>query len=211
MHEDDFLPLSGIQHLAFCERQAALIHVDRVFEENVFTSEGRLLHQSVAAPSGRVREGVRVETDVWLRSERLGLVGRADRVETYSIAGKKRVQPVESKRARRKSLQADCIQLCAQAMTLEEIRAIAIESGELYYINSRRRLTIPITGDLREATVKAARRFHEIYRMGVLPPPKFDARCKSCSLNQICLPAVFERPTKITDYLAVAWDDHDSQ
>ena len=59
--------------------------------------------------------------------------------------------------------------------------------------------------------MKAARRFHEIYRMGVLPPPKFDARCKSCSLNQICLPAVFERPTKITDYLAVAWDDHDSQ
>ena len=211
MHEDDFLPLSGIQHLAFCERQAALIHVDRVFEENVFTSEGRLLHQSVAAPSGRVREGVRVETDVWLRSERLGLVGRADRVETYSIAGKKRVQPVESKRARRKSLQADCIQLCAQAMALEEMRAIAIESGELYYINSRRRLTIPITGDLREATVKTARRFHEICRMGVLPPPKFDARCKSCSLNQICLPAVFERPTKITDYLAGAWDDHDSQ
>ena len=154
MHEDDFLPLSGIQHLVFCERQAALIHVERVFEENVFTSEGRLLHQSVAAPSGRVREGVRVETDVWLRSERLGLVGRADRVETYSIAGKKRVQPVESKRARRKSLQADCIQLCAQAMALEEMRAIAIESGELYYINSRRRLTIPITGDLREATVK---------------------------------------------------------
>ena len=115
------------------------------------------------------------------------------------------------KRARRKSLQADCIQLCAQAMALEEMRAIAIESGELYYINSRRRLTIPITGDLREATVKAARRFHEICRMGVLPPPKFDARCKSCSLNQICLPAVFERPTKITDYLAVAWDDHDSQ
>ena len=101
--------------------------------------------------------------------------------------------------------------LNTQAMALEEMRAIAIESGELYYINSRRRLTIPITGDLREATVKAARRFHEICRMGVLPPPKFDARCKSCSLNQICLPAVFERPTKITDYLAVAWDDHDSQ
>lgn len=211
MHEDDFLPLSGIQHLVFCERQAALIHVERVFEENVYTSEGRLLHDSVATPGGRVRDGVRVETDVWLRSERLGLVGRADRVETWKEAGQKKVQPIESKRSRRKSLRADCVQLCAQAMALEEMRDIRIDSGELYYINSRRRLTIPITDDLREATTRAARRFHEIFQAGIVPPPRFDARCKSCSLNQLCLPSLFERRTKITDYLAAAWSDNDPE
>ena len=211
MHEDDFLPLSGIQHLVFCERQAALIHVERVFEENVFTSEGRVLHDSVATPGGRVRDGVRVETDVWLRSERLGLVGRADRVETWKEKGETKVQPVESKRAKRKSLRADCVQLCAQVMALEEMRDSKIDSGELYYINSRRRLTIPITDDLREATARAARRFHEIYQAGLVPPPKFDARCKSCSLNQLCLPAVFEKRTKVANYLAAAWGAHDPE
>ena len=211
MHEDDFLPLSGIQHLVFCERQAAFIHVERVFEENVFTSEGRVLHDSVAAPGGRMRDGVRVETDVWLRSERLGLVGRADRVETWKEAGQTKVQPVESKRAKRKSLRADCVQLCAQAMALEEMRNVTIDSGELYYINSRRRLTIPIAEDLRDATLKAARRFHEMFQAGIVPPPKFDARCKSCSLNQLCLPAVFEKRARVTDYLAAAWGAHDPE
>lgn len=210
MHEDDFLPLSGIQHLVFCERQAALIHVERIFEENVFTSEGRVLHDSVDTPSGRLRDGVRVETDVWLRSERLGLVGRADRVETWNDGGATRVQPVESKRAKRKSLRADCIQLCAQAMALEEMRDVAIETGELYYINSRRRLTVPLTGTLREATITAANRFHEIFRTAVVPPPRFDARCKSCSLKELCLPAVFEKPTRVAGYLAAAWSNDDS-
>lgn len=210
MHEDDFLPLSGIQHLVFCERQAALIHVERVFEENVFTSEGRVLHDSVARPGGRLRDGVRVETDVWLRSERLGLVGRADRVETWTESGEVKVQPVESKRAKRKSLRADCIQLCAQAMALEEMRGVEIASGELYYINSRRRLTIKIKADLRDATVDAARRFHEIFRAGVVPAPRFDARCSSCSLKEHCLPAVFERRAKVSDYLAAAWSADDS-
>lgn len=211
MHEDDFLPLSGIQHLVFCERQAALIHVERVFEENVFTSEGRVLHDSVATPGGRIRDGVRVETDVWLRSERLGLVGRADRVETWIEAGHPVVQPVESKRSRRKSLRADCVQLCAQAMALEEMRGIEIDTGELYYIASRRRLTIPITADLRETTMNAARRFHEMYRAGTVPPPHFDARCRSCSLKELCLPAVFETPSKVEAYLTAAWDTDDSE
>jgi CRISPR-associated exonuclease Cas4 len=211
MHEDDFLPLSGVQHLVFCERQAALIHVERVFEENVFTTEGRILHDSVATPSGRGRDGVRVETDVWLRSEHLGLVGRADRVESWKDAGRLRVQPVESKRAKRRSLKADCVQLCAQAMALEEMRGVEVDSGELYYIRSRRRLSIPITRDLREATIDAARRFHEIFQAASVPPPRFDARCKSCSLKELCLPAVFEERAKVADYLTAAWSDHDSE
>lgn len=211
MDEDDFLPLSGVQHLVFCERQAALIHVERVFEENVATSEGRVLHDSVSAPGGRLRDGVRVETDVWLRSERLRLVGRADRVESWTEDGVRRTQPVESKRSRRKSLRADCVQLCAQAMALEEMRGVAIESGELYYIRSRRRLSIRITNELREQTMMAARRFHEIYQEALVPAPHLDTRCPSCSLIDLCLPTVFSNRARLDTYLSEAWIRGDSE
>jgi len=207
--DDDFLPLSGIQHLVFCERQCALIHVDGVFAENAFTSEGRILHDSVSDPGARVREGVRVETDVWVRSEELRLVGRADRVETWVESGVPRVRPVESKRARRKSLRADCVQLCAQAMALEEMRAVTIPSGELYYINSRRRLTVALGPELREATTRAARRFHEIVRARETPLARQDARCPSCSLKELCLPGVFQTDHRLEKYLAAAWSDVD--
>jgi CRISPR-associated exonuclease Cas4 len=207
--DDDFLPLSGVQHLLFCERQCALIHVDGVFAENALTAEGRLLHDSVSEPGARVREGVRVETDVWLRSERLRLVGRADRVETWLDAGVRQVRPVESKRARRKSLRADCVQLCAQAMALEEMRAVSIPSAELYYVNSRKRLNVTLGPDLREATVQAARRFHDIVRYRVTPLARQDARCPSCSLKDLCLPGLFQAGGRIERYLAAAWSDSD--
>jgi CRISPR-associated exonuclease Cas4 len=207
--DDDFLPLSGIQHLVFCERQCALIHVDGVFAENALTAEGRILHDSVSDPGARVREGVRVETDVWLRSEELRLVGRADRVESWSEHGAECVRPVESKRARRKSLRADCVQLCAQAMALEEMRGVSIASGELYYVNSRRRLDVPLGPGLREATIQAAQRFHTLVRGKETPPAQQDARCQSCSLKDLCLPGVFQSGGRIEKYLAAAWPDSD--
>ncbi len=210
-NDDDFLPLSGVQHLAFCERQCALIHVEGVFAENALTSEGRILHDSVSDPGSRLRDGVRVETDVWLRSERLRLVGRADRVETWRERGVEIVRPVESKRAKRKSLRADCIQLCAQAMALEEMRSVSIENGELYYVNSRRRLSIALTAELRDATNQAAQRFHDLVRRQEVPPPRLDARCRSCSLKDLCLPSVFQADRKVERYLEAAWSDLDSQ
>ncbi len=210
MRDDDLLPLSGVQHLAFCERQCALIHVEGVFAENALTSEGRILHDSVSDAGSRLRDGVRVETDVWVRSERLGLVGRADRVETWREAGVEIVRPVESKRAKRKSLRADCIQLCAQAMALEEMRSVSIAEGELYYINSRRRLSIAITPELRHETERAARRFHDLVRSQRVPAPRLDARCPSCSLKQLCLPSVFQADRRIERYLQEAWSDFDS-
>lgn len=209
MREDQFLPLSGIQHLAYCERQCALIHVEGVFEENALTAEGRILHDPVAEPGARLREGVRVETDVWIRSERLGLVGRADRVETWRENGVETVRPVESKRARRKSLRADCVQLCAQAMALEEMRSVSIDAGELYYIKSRRRLAIVLTPELREATTQAAERFHDLVRRQEVPRPRLDSRCPSCSLKELCLPGVFQADGAITRYLEAAWSNLD--
>lgn len=209
MRDDDYLPLSGVQHLLYCERQCALIHVDGVFAENAFTAEGRVLHDSVSDPGTRVREGVRVETDVWIRSERLGLVGRADRVETWRDADGSHVRPVESKRARRKSLRADCVQLCAQAMALEEMRSVSIPSAELYYINSRRRFDVTLGAELRETTTRAARRFHELVRAGETPLAHRDARCPACSLKEFCLPSVFDSAGRVESYLAVAWLGND--
>lgn len=211
MLDEDFLPLSGIQHLVFCERQCALIHVEGVFAENALTTEGRILHDSVATSGARLREGVRVETDVWLRSGRLRLVGRADRVETWDEAGVSHVRPVESKRARRKSLRADSVQLCAQAMALEEMRGVSIPEGEIYYINSKRRLVVRLTGELRRTTEDAARRFHDIVRNREVPMPHLDARCPSCSLRELCLPAVFQADRRIETYLRNAWSEFDSR
>lgn len=208
--DDEFLPLSGIQHVVFCERQCALIHVEGVFTENAHTTEGRLLHGSVSEPGGRVREGLRVETDVWVRSERLRLVGKVDRVETWWEAGGQRVRPVESKRARRKSLRADCIQLCAQALALEEMRSVTIPEAELYYIKSRRRLAIAITTELRAATLEAAERFHELVRRQEVPAARLDARCPSCSLRELCLPLLFQPGRRVEKYLDAAWTDLDS-
>jgi CRISPR-associated exonuclease Cas4 len=209
--DDDFLPLSGVQHVAFCERQCALIHVEGMFAENAFTTEGRILHDSVSDPRARLRDGVRVETDVWIRTERLRLVGRADRVETWREGGVEIVRPVESKRAKRKSVRADCIQLCAQAMALEEMRSAAIAEAELYYINSRRRLSVAITPELREATERAAERFHELVQRQHVPAAHLDGRCPSCSLKELCLPAVFQADRRIERYLQAAWADLDSR
>jgi CRISPR-associated exonuclease Cas4 len=208
--DDDFLPLSGVQHVVFCERQCALIHVECVFAENAYTSEGRLLHRPVSETGGRVRDGLRVETDVWIRSEQLRLIGKADRVEAWKEGGVDRVRPVESKRARRKSLRADCVQLCAQAMALEEMRAVTISEAELYYIKSRRRLSIPITTELRQETVRAAERFHELVRRQHVPAARLDGRCPSCSLKELCLPFVFQAGHRIDKYLEAAWTEIDS-
>ena len=201
MAEDDYLPLSGVQHYVFCQRQCALIHVEGVFEENVFTVEGRLWHASVDAGVRRARDDVDVETSVWLRSERLALIGRADRVEIHPAIGGVRLVPVESKRSRRKSLRADCMQLCAQAMALEEMRGVDIPRGALYYIKSRRRLSVDFTPELRVQVADAAGGFHALVRERRVPPPHADARCRDCSLRASCLPVVVARAGRIRDYL----------
>ena len=146
---------------------------------------------------------------MWIRSERLRLIGKADRVESWREGEGERVRPVESKRARRKSLRADCVQLCAQAMALEEMRSVTISEGELYYIKARRRLSIPITAELREATVRAAERFHELVRLQHVPAARLDARCPSCSLKELCLPLIFQPGRRLEKYLDTAWTDID--
>ncbi|MEO8358748.1 MAG: CRISPR-associated protein Cas4 [Vicinamibacteria bacterium] len=205
MVEDDYLPLSGLAHLGYCERRCALIHVNGLFEENELTSEGRLLHESVASPGSRSRDGARVETDVWVRSERLRLVGKTDRIESWEEDGSMRIVPVESKRSKRRSRTGDALQICAQAMALEEMRGVTIPVAEMYYINSKRRATVNLTVTLRDATEAAARRFHELVRLQEVPSPVHDKRCPPCSLRELCLPSVFEQRETIRRYLEDGW------
>jgi CRISPR-associated exonuclease Cas4 len=202
LSEEDFLPLSGLQHLVYCKRQCALIHVEGVFVENHLTVEGRLLHAPADTAGRRTRDDIEVETGVWLCSRRLGLVGRADRVEVVRDGGVVRLFPVESKRARRRSFEADSIQLCAQALALEEARSTHVPRGALYYIHARRRMVVEFTGDLRARTLDAARQYHRIVRARSVPKAHHDARCRDCSLRQLCLPRVTEQSCALDGYLA---------
>lgn len=192
MRDSDLLPLSGLQHVVYCDRQVALIHVEQVWRENVSTTQGRIVHEHVDELGGDNRQGVRLAHAVSLRSDRLGVFGRADLVELHSdssLPGGVRPYPVEVKRGRAKAKLADKVQLCAQAMCLEEMFGLEIPEGALYYAGSHRRVQIPIDEELRRATLDAAERFHELYKAGTVPFARYEPhRCDDCSLHSYCQP-----------------------
>jgi CRISPR-associated exonuclease Cas4 len=201
MHsEDDLLPLSGLQHLVYCERQFALIHLEGVWIENRYTAEGGVLHARTDERETEARGGLRIARGLPLRSLRLGLSGRADTVELHratggdgvrmpGIDGAWRLYPVEYKRGKPKERPCDPVQLCAQALCLEEMLGAEIPEGALFYGKTRKRMAVPFTAELRDLTSRSAERLHEILSEGVTPPPVNDARCERCSLARACLPS----------------------
>jgi CRISPR-associated exonuclease Cas4 len=189
--DDDLLPLSGLQHLLFCERQCALIHVEQLWDDNALTAQGQLLHARVDLPALEQRPDIRIERAVPLRSERLRLIGKADVVEFHAVlgtAGAWQPFPVEYKRGRRRHWLHDEVQVCAQAMCLEEMTGFPVPRGALYYAASRRRREVPIDDGLRAETVAAARRYHELVARCETPAPRLMPKCRSCSLHDLCLP-----------------------
>jgi CRISPR-associated exonuclease Cas4 len=187
--EDDLLPLSALQHLLFCERQAALIHLERLWAENPLTVEGRQLHERVDGAVGESRGDVRLARALPLRSLRLGLVGKADLVELHHVPdGAWRPFPVEYKRGRPKLHHADWVQLCAQALCLEEMLGTPVPAGALFYGQTRRRQDVRFTDDLRRETGEAAARLHRLLDSGVTPQPVREPKCDRCSLIDLCLP-----------------------
>ncbi len=187
------VPISAIEHFSYCPRQCALIHVEQTFEENAYTIRGRISHERVDSGETENRPGIRVLRGLPLWSERLGLRGKADVVELR--AGEPPF-PVEYKVGRRRPPHAD-LQLCAQALCLEEMLGTDVPEGAIYSHAERRRYRIPLHGALRQQTVRLVGEIREQLRRQVLPPAVDDARCPPCSLVNACLPQVAAQPHRL--------------
>lgn len=195
VEDDESVPISALQHVVFCQRQAALIHVERLWAENRFTAEGQVLHLSVDEPGARRRRRVRRVTALPVASRRLGLAGVADVVEFHREAdGAETAFPVEFKRGKPKSHRADDIQLCAQALCLEEMTGRTVPEGALFYGETRRRLAVTFDDDLRRQTEAAAAAMRGLIDERRTPPAVFKAgKCRVCSLIELCRPKVAGR------------------
>lgn len=186
--ESELLPLSGLQHLLYCERQWALIHIEQQWAENRLTAQGRVLHRVVDERPDESHSGFRVARSLPVRSLRLGIAGKAD-VVLFPLSGTGPPVPVEYKRGKPKPGDWDKVQLCAQALCLEEMLGMAVPEGALFYGLPRRRTAIAFTAELRGRTEQAAMRMHELYRTGISPPAVYEPRkCDRCSLLGICQP-----------------------
>ena len=203
--EDDLLPLSALQHLIFCERQCALIHIEQAWAENLFTAEGRIMHERVHEEGSESRGNIRIEHGVPLRSLRLGLIGKADVVEFHRQGdGSWLPFPVEYKRGKPKKDDSDRVQLCAQALCLEEMLDVGVQEGALFYGKNRRRTEVVFDSVLRKNTEAAAMRLHELVSSGLTPKPVYAKKCDTCSLAGMCLPKTVGKGRSVKRYLSGA-------
>lgn len=182
---DDYVMLSALQHFVYCPRQFALIHLEQVWEENIFTLRGLRVHERVDQPTHDLIEGVRVERSLSLVSHQHQLRGIADVVEFLADGTP---FPVEYKVGARKAKDADRVQLCAQAMCLEEMFGREVPCGALFYAKSKRRLGVAFDTGLRSLVVQTVREIQELWKNPVMPRPVADARCDDCSLVEACMP-----------------------
>ena len=200
---DELLALSGIQHFSFCRRQWALIHVERLWQENALTAEGRLMHERSDDPfDTEIRSGVVIARAMAVASYRLGLYGVCDVVEFIPTEGgiplrnrpgEYLPRPVEYKRGKEKEDECDLLQLCAQAMCLEEMIPVAIPLGYLFYGQTRRRVVVELTPQLRGQVESVSAEMHDYFARGYTPRVKTSKACRSCSLNDLCLPRLQTR------------------
>lgn len=182
----DFHPISALQHLLYCERQCALIHLDREWSENRFTAEGQVLHQQAHSGKAESRSATRITRSLTVASHQLKLIGKCDIVEFHHDGT---VLPVEYKRGRPKQHRADEVQLCAQALALEEMLSIEIATGHLYYGEKRRRTIVSLDESLRSLTIETALRLQALFAQSQLPPAHYHPNlCNACSLIDICQP-----------------------
>lgn len=186
------VPISAIEHFSYCPRQCALIHVEQTYEENVYTMRGSIAHERVHGGDAAENRGVRTLRAVPLWSERLGLRGKADAVEMRPEGP----YPVEYKVGRRHGIHAD-LQLCAQALCLEEMLGVAVPRGAIYYHATRKRHEVSLDARLRERTLGVVEAIRGMLRAQELPDAPNDERCPPCSLVNACLPAVVGEPARL--------------
>lgn len=215
--DDELLMLSGIQHFCFCERQWALIHIEQQWAENVRTVEGHYLHERVDDPFfDESRGGRRIVRSMPLISRTLGLHGIADVVEFHKISsgsdaggvklegrdGRWQPMPVEYKRGKPKPDERDKVQLCAQAICLEEMLSTTVQEGSIYYAGTQRREKVFFDAELREMVFDLSKRMHEMFVQGKTPPAVKGKHCRLCSLIEICRPDVSFKRHSVSKYIA---------
>lgn len=211
-YTEDYMMLSGIQHFRFCERQWALIHIEGLWNENRLTFEGRLIHERADDPFLVETIGERfVSRSVPLVSHRLKLCGVADVVEFFrsssggaSVAGREglwRPYPIEYKHGQPKNDDCDIVQLCAQAMCLEEMLDVEVAEGAMYYHKIRRRMKVEFDSAVRAATIETAEMMRVAFDRGATPKARYGKKCEGCSLIDICLPKMADGPRSVGDYM----------
>lgn len=186
MAETDPIPLSALQHWAYCPRQCGLIHLEQAFADNVHTARGQAVHHLVDTPGYEIKSGVRVERALPLWSDRLNLIGKADLVEFHPDGS---VYPVEFKHGAKRQKLHDDLQLAAQAMCLEDMLGRPVPKGAIFHASSHRRREVVITPELKARVIDTANAIRAMLVSGTLPPPVNDSRCRECSLKEICQPA----------------------
>jgi len=197
--ETDYIMLSALQHFQFCPRQCALIHIEQQWAENRYTAEGQVLHERVDSNKSDQVGSVRIVRTLPICSGRLGLSGQADVVEFHADGT---AYPVEYKRGKPKANRCDEVQLCAQALCLEEMLNVEIAEGALFYGQKRRRKTVEIDAELRQLTESIAGRIHDLFKGGMTPPAEYSKKCDQCSLLQVCMPKSCDGRHSVRGYLS---------
>ncbi|MCI0441387.1 MAG: CRISPR-associated protein Cas4 [Chloroflexi bacterium] len=210
LNQIDLEPImvSTLEHYSYCPRQCALIHREQTYDENLYTLRGRAAHERVDEPDTGLEQGIRTERALPIWSSELGLVGRADVVEFHGDTP----YPVEYKYGRHSAGRHADLQLCAQAICLEEMLGVPVPRGAIFQVSSRKRREVEFTPELRERAVAIVQEVRRILDDDTLPPPVADARCDNCSLNQSCMPSVIARKSRSREahrelYLAINTDD----
>ncbi|MBF8274950.1 MAG: CRISPR-associated protein Cas4 [Candidatus Brocadiaceae bacterium] len=184
----DPIMVSALEHYSYCPRQCALIHIEQTFDENLDTLRGRMVHENVDEESSHALEGVRYERALPIWSKRLNLVGKADMVEFHGNIP----YPVEYKSGRHRAGHHESLQLCAQAICLEEMLGVKVEKGAIFWHASRERKEVVFTEAMRGMVEEAAAAVRKMVDERFVPPPVNDKRCKDCSLKESCLPAAIQ-------------------
>lgn len=194
MDDEDLIAISALQHYLYCPRQCALIHLEQQWAENRLTAEGRLFHQRADTSQVERRRGVRTVTAMPLVSLEHGITGKADVVEFHRTQSYERAFPVEYKRGRAKAHRADEVQLCAQALCLEAMLGVTVETGALFYGQTRRRKEVAFNHELRELTLRTIADTRAMVTSRQTPSAHYEAkRCDACSLLDLCQPRLLSR------------------